>query len=152
MAKRFNFRLAPLLKIREAKKKDAQRLLGRRMGALRLLQDRLQSLKEAQSNAFGQRRVRQGQPVDLDMWRSIERFLAFTERRIEETNAEIETAQALADEARKALMEAHREHLTLERLRERRKEQYDLEVAKEEQRQSDELALLRYQFKSLAAS
>jgi len=152
MAKRFYFRLAPVLKIREAKKKDAQRLLGKRMGELRLLQDRMQSLKQAQSDAFGQRRVQQGQPVDLDMWRSIERFLAAVERKIEETNVEISKAEALVDEARKALTKAHRDHLTLERLRERRKEQYDLEVSREEQRQADELAMLRHQFKALEVS
>jgi flagellar export protein FliJ len=152
MAKRFNFRLAPLLKIREAKKKDAQRLLGKRMGELRLLQDRLQSLKEAQSGAFDRRRAQQGQPVDIEMWRSVERFLASVERRIDETGTEILKAQELVDEARNALTKAHREHLTLERLRDIRKEQYDLEVARDEQRQSDELALLRYQFKSPVAS
>jgi flagellar FliJ protein len=152
MAKRFTFRLAPLLKIREAKKKDAQRLLGKRMGELKVLQDRLHSLKEAWDDAFGRRRAQQGQPIDLDFWRSIEKFLASVERRIEETGAEMAKAQALVDEARKALTKAHREHLTLDRLRERRKEQYDLEVANEEQRQADELAIMRYQFKSLEAS
>jgi len=152
MAKRFTFRLAPILKIREAKKKDAQRLLGRRMAELGLLQDRLRALEEARSDAFGRRRVQQGQPVDLGLWRSIERFLASVERRIEETDAEIARAQALVDEARKALTKAHREHLTLERLRERRMEQYSLEVAREEQRQADELAMLRYQFNALEVS
>jgi len=96
--------------------------------------------------------VQQGQPVDIDLWRSIERFLASVERRIEETDAEIARAQALVDEARKALTKAHREHLTLERLRERRMEQYSLEVAREEQRQADELAMLRYQFNALEVS
>jgi len=152
MAKRFQFRLAPVLKIREAKKKDAQRLLGKRMGELRLLQDRLHSLQEAWDDAFGRRRVQQGQPVNIDLWRSIERFLSAVERKIEETNAEIANAQALVDEARKALTKAHREHLTLERLREHRKEQYNQEVAREEQQQADELAMLRYQFKALEVS
>jgi flagellar FliJ protein len=152
MAKRFNFRLAPILKIREAKKKDAQRLLGKRMGELKALQDRLQSLREAWNDAFGRRRAQHGQPIDIDLWRSIERFLTSVERRVEETNAEIAKAEALVDEARKVLTKAHREHLTLDRLRERRKEQHDQEAAKEEQRQADELAILRYQFKSLEAS
>jgi flagellar FliJ protein len=152
MAKRFIFRLAPILKIRDAKKKDAQRLLGKRMGELKALQDRLHSLKEAWDDAFNRRRTQQGQPIDIDLWRSIESFLASVERRIEETYAEIAKAQALVDEAKKALVKAHREHLTLDRLRERRKEEHDLEVAKDEQRQADELAILRYQFKSLEAS
>jgi flagellar export protein FliJ len=152
MAKRFKFRLAPLLKIREAKKKDAQRLLGVRMGELQRLKDQLNSLKELQHETAQQRCTGQGQPINMDLWRSIERFLVSIERKIKETNSEIERVQILVDEARKELTKAHREHLTLLRLKERRQEQHDFEVAKEEQQQADELAVLRYQFKSITAS
>jgi flagellar export protein FliJ len=152
MAKRFKFRLAPLLKIREAKKKDAQRLLGIRMGELQRLKDYLNSLKELQQETAGRRRAGQGQAVNIDLWRSIERFLASLERKMNETDAEIIKAQELVDEARRALTIAHREHLTLVRLKERRQEQHNFEVALEEQQQADELAVLRYQFNSMSAS
>jgi len=152
MAMRFRFRLAPLLKLREARKKDAQRLLGKVMGELRLLQDRLKALGDLKNETFQQRRVGQGQAVNLDLWRSIERFLVSLERKMIETNVEIARVQLLVDEARRALTKAHREHLTLLRLKERRQEQYDFEVSKEEQQQADELAVLRYQFKSPRAS
>jgi len=152
MAKRFKFRLEPLLKIREAKKKDAQRLLGKYMGELQLLQDRLKSLKEQQNEAFLQRRVKQGQPVNVEMWRSVERFLVSTERKIGETNTEIARVQVLVEEARQALAKAHRDHLTLLRLKEHRQEQYNFEISKEEQQDADELAVMRYQFNSSRAS
>ena len=105
-----------------------------------------------QNQTIMQRAVEPGQPINVELWRSIERFLVSIERRIDETNTEIEQAQHLVDEARRALTKAHREHLTLLRLKERRKEQHDYEVSKEEQQQADELAILRYQFKSTAAS
>ncbi|MCL1907774.1 MAG: flagellar export protein FliJ [Holophagaceae bacterium] len=152
MAKRFKFRLASLLKVRDAKKKDAQRLLGARMGELRLLQDRLSALAEAGIEASQHRRAGKGQAVNMDLWRSIERFLVSIERKMNETKVEIEQAQILVDEARAELTKAHRAHLTLLRLKERRQEQYDLEIAKEEQQQADEIAVMRYQFKPNAAS
>jgi flagellar FliJ protein len=152
MAKRFRFRLAPLLKIREAKKTEAQRKLGKLMGELQLLQDKLTSLKTLQNESFQRRSVGQGNAVDLEMWRSIERFLVSLERRIEETNVDIERVQGLVEIARQELTVAHREHLTLVRLKERRQEQYNFEVAKEEQQQADELAVLRYQYNSPRAS
>jgi len=152
MARRFRFRLAPLLKLREARKKDAQRLLGRVMGELQLLRNHLDDIKQLQNSTFQQRSVGRGQAVNLDLWRSIERFLVSLERKIDETNAEIARVQLLVDEARRALTKAHREHLTLLRLKERRQEQYDFEVSKEEQQQADELAVLRYQYKSPRAS
>jgi len=152
MAKRFRFRLTPLLKVREAKKKDAQRLLGKLMGELHLLQNQLKSLKDLQDETIQQRRVKQGEPVNMELWRSIERFLVSIERKIAETSMEIARVQTLVDEARQALTKAHREHLTLLRLKERRQEQYNFEVSKEEQQQADELAVMRYQFKSPKAS
>ncbi|MDR0498669.1 MAG: flagellar export protein FliJ [Holophagales bacterium] len=152
MAKQFTFRLASLLKIREAKKKDAQRLLGKLMGELQNLSDSLESLKELQNETIQQRRVKQGQSVNMELWRSIERFLVSIERKISETSMEIARVQILVDEARQALTKAHREHLTLLRLKERRQAQYNFEVSKEEQQQADELAVLRYQFKSPKAS
>ena len=152
MAKRFRFRLAPLLKIREAKKKDAQRVLGKLMGELQLLKDRLESLEGLVQDTIQQRAVGRGKAVDLTLWRSIERFLVSLERRMDETKVEIDRMQILVDEARQALTKAHRDHLTLLRLKERRQEQYDFEVAKEEQQQADELAVLRYQYNSPRAS
>ena len=145
MAKRFKFRLASLLKIREAKKKDAQRLLGVHMGELQRLKDKLTALTEAGLEASQQRRAIKGQAIEMDLWRSIERFLVSIERRMNETKVEIERVQILVDEARVALTKAHRAHLTLLRLKERRQEQYDFEIAKEEQQQADEIAVMRYQ-------
>ena len=149
MAKRFRFRLAPLLKIREAKKKDAQRLLGKRMAELLRLKERLEYLKGLRHEAVERRRVDLGQAVSMDLWRNIERYLISLERKMDETNFEIVRAQELVDEARRELTKAHREHLTLLRLKERRQEQYDYEVMKEEQQQADELAVMRYQFNAL---
>ncbi|MCL1893436.1 MAG: flagellar export protein FliJ [Holophagaceae bacterium] len=152
MAKRFKFRLASLLKIREAKKKDAQRLLGSRMQEMQILKEKLFSLSTAKNAAFQQRKAGKGQSVNMELWRSIERFLVSVERKMNETNIEIDRVQILVDEARLALTIAHRAHLTLLRLQERRQEQYDYVVIKEEQQQADEIAVMRYQFKSSAAS
>jgi flagellar FliJ protein len=152
MPKQFQFRLDTLLKLREAKKKDAQRLLGKLMGEMRLLQDRSASLGQLQNETFRQRSVGQGEAVNVEKWRSIERFLVSIERKIEETNLEIAQLQPRVENARQALVKAHAEHLTLQRLKERRKEQYDFEISKEEQRQADELAVMRYQFNSPKAS
>ena len=152
MAKRFSFRLAPLLKLREARKKDAQRVLGRLMGELQSLQGQLTTLEGYRRDAFSQRSVERGMTVNLELWRSIERFLVSLERRMEETKAEIARVQALVDEARKVLTKANREHLTLQRLKERRQEQYEFEVSKEEQNRADELAVMRHRYRATRAS
>jgi flagellar FliJ protein len=152
MAKRFQFRLATLLKIREAKKKEAQRILGLRVAELMRLQDQLQSLKGQKTGAANTRRAGKGQAVNMEMWRSVERFLVSMDRQIATTNEKIAQAQVLVDNARKELTKAHQAHLTLQRLKERRQEVYDYEISLDEQKQADELAIMRYQFNSSTAS
>jgi len=152
MAKRFQFRLATLLKIREAKKKEAQRVLGLRMAELLRLQEQLQSLKDQKSEAANSRRADKGHAVNIEKWRSVERFMVSLDRRIDTTNVKIAEAQALVDKARSELTKAHQAQLTLQRLKERRQELYNREVFLDEQKQADELAIMRYQFKSSTAS
>jgi flagellar export protein FliJ len=152
MAKRFQFRLATLLKIREAKKKEAQRVLGVHVAELIRLQGQLQSLREHKTDAANARRASKGQAVNMEMWRSIERFLVSLDRKIATTNEHIAQAQILVDKARQELAKAHQAQLTLQRLKERRQELYNYQVSLDEQKQADELAIMRYQYKSSAAS
>jgi len=152
MAKRFQFRLATLLKIREAKKKEAQRILGKHMAELLRLQSQLQMLAEQKNEAADSRRADRGQAVNMERWRSVERFLISLERKMDTTNELIAQAQVRVDTARNELAKAHQSQLTLQRLKERRQEQYDYEISLDEQKQADELAIMRYQFNSSTSS
>jgi len=152
MAKRFQFRLATLLKMREAKKKEAQRILGLHMAELMRLQDHQKWLLEQKTGAANSRRADKGQAVSVETWRSIERFLLSMDRKLADTREKITQAQLRVENARKELTKAHQAHLTLQRLKERRQEQYNYEVSLDEQKQADELAIMRYQFKSSTAS
>jgi len=152
MAKRFQFRLATLLKIRDAKKKEAQRILGIHMAELMRLQDHQKWLHGQKNQAAHSRRADKGQAVSMETWRSIERFLVSMDRKIADTSEKIAQAQILVEKARKELTKAHQAHLTLQRLKERRQEQYNYEVSLDEQKQADELAIMRYQFNSSTAS
>jgi flagellar export protein FliJ len=86
------------------------------------------------------------QAVDLDRWRAIERFLLVLERRLAAAREQLQQAEAKVAAARRELMAAHRAHLMLVRLKERRQEQHALEVLREEARDMDEMAVLRYGF------
>ncbi|MDR2561021.1 MAG: flagellar export protein FliJ [Holophagales bacterium] len=152
MAKRFQFRLATLLKIREAKKKEAQRILGEHMAELLRLQDHHKWLAEQKNQAADSRRAGKGEAVSVETWRSVERFLLSMDRKMAENAEKITRAQILVENARKELTKAHQAHLTLQRLKERRQEQYNYEVSLDEQKQADELAIMRYQFKSSTVS
>jgi flagellar export protein FliJ len=90
--------------------------------------------------------------VDLERLRAIDRYLLVLERHIAQARDQLREAEARVAAARQELLRAHRAHLMLVRLKERRQEQHALELLREEARDMDEMAVLRYRFGPGAAS
>lgn len=146
MATRFRFRLQPLLKLRKSLEEAAQRHLARRLAERQEALTHLEALQQAHAEALEGRRARPGEVLDLQHWRSTERFLVVLERRMIDAAAELRAADQRVAEARQALTRAHQAHLTLLRLKERRQEQHDFAQLLEELRAVDEMAVLRHRF------
>jgi flagellar export protein FliJ len=66
------------------------------------------------------------------------------ERRIAGARVQLREAEVQVAAARQELLRAHRAHLMLVRLKERRQEQHALEALREEARDMDEMAVLRH--------
>lgn len=152
MAARFRFRLESLLKLRKSLEQEAQRHLGRAVAHRNEVEARIQDLKLRHQDALEARRAEAGQPIDLTLWRAVERWLVVLERRISAAGEELRQAEAQVEAARRALTKAHQEHLMLLRLKERRQAQHDLEQLREEIAAADELAVLRHRFQTRTAS
>lgn len=144
MARRFRFRLESLLKLRRSLEEAAQRSLARTLEALDQARGRQAQLVQAQAEAVESRRTPLGQQVNLELWRAVERYLVALEHRLAEAAVQVREAEAQVAAAREALVRAHRDHLMLLRLKERRQEQHDLEQGREDARELDEIAVLRY--------
>jgi flagellar export protein FliJ len=144
MAARFRFRLEPLRRLREALEREAERGLGRALQAERDAQAHLESLAEQRRDLFESRRSDSGQVLDLDLWRAGERFLVVLERRQREGYERLRAASAQVAAAREALAVAHRNHLMLVRLKERRALLHAREQELREIIDMDELAVLRH--------
>jgi flagellar export protein FliJ len=145
MAGRFRFRLEPLRKLREALERDAERALARTLQAERQARSYLDSLAAKRQALFEGRRLTAGQPVDLELLRAGERYLVVLERLQVEGYERLRLAAAQVAAAREALVLAHRNHLMLVRLKERRALQHDQELQRRTAIEMDELAILRYQ-------
>ena len=150
MAGRFRFRLEAVLKLRRSLEEVAQRNLARAFAALEEVRAELARLRQAQLDTVELRRTATGQPIDLLQWRSVERFLLVLEHRVAEAEVRRREAEGKVAAARQALLLAHRNHLMLVRLKERRQEQHDLESLREEARDMDEMAVLRHRFAEAA--
>lgn len=148
MATRFRFRLEPVRKLREALEREAERGLARTLQAEREVRTHLESLAAQRLAIFESRRLASGQILDLELWRAGERFLVVLERRQLEGYERLREAVAKVALAREALALAHRNHLMLVRLKERRALQHEREQALREAMDMDELAVLRHQRQS----
>ena len=146
MATRFRFRLESLLKLRRSLEQAAQRELARTLAQLEEARTRVQELQRAQVETVQLRVLAPHQPVDLELWRAVERYLVVLEHRLQQARSRQREAEAQVHEARQELIKAHRAHLMLLRLKERRQEQHALEELRKEAREMDEMAVLRHRF------
>jgi flagellar export protein FliJ len=144
MAARFHFRLEPLRKLREALEREAQRALARALQAERDIRSELDAMAEQRKALFEARRLATGQFLDLDLLRNGERFLVVLERRQLEGYERLRVALLKVAEEREALTIAHRNHLMLVRLKERRALEHQREQMLREALEMDELAVLRH--------
>lgn len=144
MAGRFRFRLEPLRKLREAMEREAERALARAIQAEQEVRAYLDGLAAQRLAVFESRRLATGQTLDLDLWRSGERFLVVLERRQLEGYERLRVAAAQVATAREALVHAHQSHLMLVRLKERRALQHAKEQQLREALEMDELAVQRH--------
>jgi flagellar FliJ protein len=146
MATRFHFRLEPLLKLRKSLEQEARRQLAKTLATRNEAEAHLKELEQQHREGVASRRSDPGQEIDLTFWADLERFLVVLEKRIIQAREDLETAEQLVVQARQVLTRAHQDHLMLLRLKERRKEQHDLEAFHEEIREADEIAVLRHRF------
>jgi flagellar export protein FliJ len=144
VAARFRFRLESLLKLRHSLEQAAQRVLARMLALQDQARARIELLQTSRADTIEARRTPLGQAVDVDRLRAIERFLFVLERRILEARSQLREAELRVAAARQELLKAHRAHLMLVRLKERRQEQHALEQLRQEVREMDEIAVLRY--------
>jgi flagellar FliJ protein len=144
MAKRFHFRLEPLLHLRSALEKEAERSLARALQEEQALERQIEAIALARAASFESRRSEAGRYVDVQGWRDAERHLVSLERKEHQARADLELAQGRTEACREALRRAHRDRLSLERLKERRKLQHDQDQDRLEAAQIDELAVMRF--------
>ena len=144
MAARFRFRLEPLRKLREALEREAELALARALQAEQEARAYLDSLEAQRLAIFEARRSATGMILDLELLRAGERYLVVLERRQIQGYESLRAASARVADARETLTLAHRDHLMLVRLKERRALQHALEQQRRETLEMDELAILRH--------
>lgn len=139
---RFRFRFAKLLEIREYHKRAAEETFAT---ALRQWQD-AEHRAEQSANLAELALARMRQVGTYSVWQVGEglRHAAMLRERSEQDKHHARALKGQADEARRRLVEATREHQVLEKLRARHLEMHLAEEAAEQQKLLDELSNTAY--------
>jgi flagellar FliJ protein len=138
--KKFKFRLQTLLNIREAREREIQYELAKIVSLQNLERARQEELRrriEEQKVLFGDK-LRKGAYSSNEAI-LFERFVDVSLRAIDTAESKIKSMEPQIREIRERLIEASRERKVVEKLKDRKKAQYDYELNREINKENDEM-------------
>lgn len=145
MAKRFSFPLEAVLKVRKQQQDEKKRSVAERLREMSKLQSHLMSRNEQIASEI--RKTRDNAVhAHLDVSEMSRRrfWISHLQRGLLETEFQIRTLEQQLDKDRQVLAEATKECKVVEKLKERRFEEYSKEMQRQETLEADELAINRY--------
>jgi len=145
MAKGFAYRLEPLLKLRRRYEDEQKRVVAARLREISVLEQRQQVLEqEIVRQAEAMRRALGAGEVEMEHLRMSRHWMLRLRRGVLETDAALSAERALLAAERQALAEARKNTKVLERLKERRREEWWTAWQRREQAELDEMNTLRF--------
>lgn len=146
--KKFEFKFAAVLRQRKVREEESLRALGRAQRAYQAeLANKARLLAELENSL--QRRENLGQvPISPLAFQLEDEFISGSKHWIRRADQVILRASKAVEKALRAYLTARRQTTMIERLREKAYEEYRRERAKYEQKQQDDLAVMRNRFAS----
>jgi flagellar FliJ protein len=135
--KRFRFDLQQVLKLREYAEREAEIELGKAVGVLNLIEQRIASVAEARYHA-GMERFAPGN--GLGEIQSYDRYILRLDQHRDKLLMDAAQAELVVAEKRDIYLEASRERKILDKLKERRQGEYRKIVLAEENKELDDIA------------
>ena len=134
---RFTFRLAPVLLLRERIEEEKKMLLAVAQRELRDAEIERQRLRDRRE-ALAKELVEEHRKLDAESLRMTYAHLDFLAREITAADWRVAASSQAVEASREVLMQASKGRKILDRLRSRRKQEFDLEQQRVEQRDLDE--------------
>lgn len=138
MAKRFRFRLAPVLRYREMIEEEKNRDFAKANRAVEEERMRLEEMERERVATQDAVREMYGKGGDFHRVVDAFRYMNGLEIEMMTTRRKMEALQKIADEKRGVFVGARRDKRALEILKERQEEEAKAEMGREEQQQIDE--------------
>lgn len=138
--KKFTFKLQPLLDLRANKEKNIQSELGQLVGKQNQEKEKREALLgQIESEKNQVRRDMAAGTVDPRKLMVFEKYVHLARKAAHLSQDRIDSMEPAIDGVRKRLMEARREKLVVEKLKERRFAEYQYEYNREMARENDDI-------------
>lgn len=141
--RKFQFKFASVLKIRKNKEDAALRAFGSAQRAYQAELAKKAALLEELEKSLLRREDLGRNPTDITLFRLEQDFIVGTKQRIIQADQAIMRARRNMEKALKAYVEARRATKTIEILYEKSREEYRQKALKAEQKELDDLVIMR---------
>lgn len=139
MARRFRFRLETVRKIRERERDAQRRVVAGKVRAVEAIRDRVAAMTDGMDgNRSGARDARRPGRVFINLLRGHALYQAWATRTIETTREELDARLGEFRVEQGKLAESSKRLKVIEKLRERKWEQHQVKLAREETQAGDE--------------
>jgi flagellar FliJ protein len=135
--KRFKFSMEKVLELKKFREEETELELGRAMGELMVIEQRIRELAEARSLAAAERFSPDNSAADI---RNYELYILRLDKEKEELLEAAVKAAGKVEEARRIYLEASRDRKVMDKLREKRAAEYRREMLTEETKILDDTA------------
>jgi flagellar FliJ protein len=132
--RRFNFNLQKILDLREHREREAKIELGKAVGALSLIEQRIEAVSLERARAMTDRYSH-----SMADFQSYDRYIQRLEQAAEKLQKEAVLAELEVNEKRDLFVEASRDRKVLDKVQERRRRAYRKEMFAEETRELDDI-------------
>jgi flagellar FliJ protein len=146
MAKRFRFRLEPVLKLRKQKEDEHKRIVAGRIRQLDAIRRRVAHIeRQIAAETESIRRVRSGGTISAPELARGRHWLSYLQRCLLETRNHQGVVEAHLARERAELARVAKDAKAIEKLKERKEERFLQDERRAETKELDETAILRFQ-------
>ena len=139
----FRFRLEPLLRYRQHLAEQTQLQVAKIRSDILACEDRIAHLEKVYADTTKELEQKVASGIDVKQYNHFTSFLAGTESSIESENLQRKELLKHLEEKQKELNQRSTDQKALENLKNRRREDYYKEMLKSDQKESDNMMILR---------
>ena len=145
--KKFQFKLAPVLDLRKKREEEFLRALGAAQIAYQRELSKKQALLKILEDSLLRRETLGNESIDINPFRLETDYIAGTKQRILRADQQIVKASRAVEKALRAYLLARRQTRAMETLYEKDFQEYKRAVQKREQKDQDDLMIMRQRMK-----